>query len=451
MKKVIVIGANHAGTHALFTLAEHGKQKLSITTYDANDNISFLGCGMALWIGNVIAGSEGLFYATPELLEEKGIKVRMQHRLESVDFENKKVFVRNIKTDEQVIDTYDYLVLGVGSWPVLPPIPGIDLADVLYAKVFQNAIALNDKLCDPDVQKTAVVGAGYIGVELAEAFKRNGKEVTLISDEQPLNNYYDPEFQAMMADNLKANGIKLALGDQVCEFKSENEKLTKVATRKAEYPVDMALMCIGFRPATDIFKGTALKRNAAGAIEVNEFQQTNIPNVYAIGDCCDIYNNATQSREYIGLASSALRSGIVAGQNIAGIPTKAQGTQGSNAIRIFDLTLCSTGLTETAARKRGMEFDTVTVTDWLQPDFMPENEQVTLKIVWDRKTHRLIGAQMGSSADITLALHLFSMMIQEQYTVDRIALLDQFFLPHFNQPANFITKAGLEAMKIIHR
>lgn len=449
MKKVIVIGANHAGTYALMTLAEQRKQALAITTYDANDNISFLGCGMALWIGKVIAGSEGLFYATPELLEEKGVRVKMRHRLEAVDFEKKQVVLRNLATDTEVIDSYDELVLGVGSWPILPPIPGIDLANVFYAKIFQNAQAVNDKLCDISIRRIAVVGAGYIGVELAEAFKRNGKEVLLISDELPLNNYYDVEFQKQMAANLRESGIELALGDQVCEIKGANGRVTEVITRNASYEVDMVLMSIGFRPATEIFRNTALKLNACGAIEVNEHQQTNIPGVYAIGDCCDIFNNATQKREYIGLASSALRSGIVAAHNILGNPISAQGTQGSNAIHIFGLSLCSTGLTEAAAHKRGIKTASVTVTDWLRPEFMPENDKVTLKLVWEEETRRLIGAQMASHSDVTLALHLFSLMIQEKYTVDRIALLDQFFLPHFNQPENFITHAGLEALKAV--
>jgi NADPH-dependent 2,4-dienoyl-CoA reductase/sulfur reductase-like enzyme len=448
-KRVIVIGANHAGTYSILTLADHYSDSVEVVTYDRNDTISFLGCGMALWIGKVIAGADGLFYASPELFREKGVQVFMRHQLESVDFAAKQVQVRNLETGELLTDHYDTLILGIGSWPILPPIPGMDLQNVHYAKVFQNAQSVNSKMCDVGIKKVAVVGAGYIGVELAEAFKRNGKEVVLISDQNVLNNYYDVEFQEMMRKNMESHGLQMALGERVCEIVGKDGKVSGVKTDKAEYDVDMVLLSIGFRPNTDLFKGTELALDARGVIQVDNQQQTNIPDVYAIGDCTDILNNATESREYIALATNAVRTGIVAGHNAGGRPVQMQGVQGSNAIHIYDLTLCSTGLTEEAAIKKGFQVDSVTVTELIRPAFMPENNEVTLKVVWDKATHRILGAQMASYEDVTLGLHLFSLMVQEKYPIEKLALLDLFFLPHFNQPANFITKAGLLALEKI--
>ena len=448
MEKVIVIGANHAGTYAIRTLAENYGDSVSVTTYDRNDNISFLGCGMALWIGNVIDEPSGLFYATPEELESKGVSVFMKHDVEGVDFENKVVKVRDLATGELKEDSYDKLIIAIGSWPILPPLPGMDLENVVFAKIFQNAQDIIAKLKDKDIKRVAVVGAGYIGVELVEAFKQNGREAVLINDENVLNNYYDEDFQNMMRDRIGENGVELVLGEKVEEILGENGKVVGVRTDKGhEYQVDMVLMSIGFRANTKMFQGTDLELNPNGSIKVDNHQQTNIPGVYAIGDCADVENNATHERTSIMLATNAVRTGIVAGHNAAGnTAIEMLGVQGSNAIHVFGLTLGSTGITEGIAKKRGINYNTVTVDEWLRPEFMPDNAQVKLKIVWDKDTRRILGAQLASNEDITLAVHFFSLAIQEQYSIDKLALLDLFFLPHFNQPANFITKAGLLAL-----
>lgn len=447
MEKVIVIGANHAGTHAITTLADNYADSVAVTTYDKNNNISFLGCGMALWIGDVIPTGDGLFYASPAILEEKGVDVNMNHELQSVNFEEKKVVVKDLATGTVKEDSYDKLILAVGSWPILPELPGMDLENVVYAKIYQNAEEIIGKLENDDIKKVAVVGAGYIGVELAEAFKDNGKEIVLINDSDVLNSYYDPEFQEMMHKNLADHGVEVLIGERVSEILGTDGKVSGLKTESGkEIDVDMVLMSIGFKPNTDLFAGTNLALNANGSIKVNNQQETNIPGVYAIGDCTDVQNNATQTRETIQLATNAVRTGIVAGHNVGGTAIEMQGVQGSNAIHIYGLTMCSTGLTEKAAKAAGFNANSVTVTELLRPAFMPENDEVTLKVVWDKDSRRILGAQMASTTDITLALHLFSMAIQEEYSIDRLALLDLFFLPHFNQPANFITKAGLLAL-----
>ncbi|MEG0568794.1 MAG: FAD-dependent oxidoreductase [Erysipelotrichales bacterium] len=445
MEKVIVIGANHAGTYAIQTLADNYKD-VEVTAYDRNDNISFLGCGMALWIGNVINSSDGLFYATPEGLAEKGANIFMNHELQSVDFDNKKILVKDLKSGEVKEDNYDKLILGVGSWPILPNLPGMDLENVVYAKIFQNAQDVMNRLANPAIKKVAVVGAGYIGVELVEAFKAHGKEIVLINDQNVLNNYYDPEFQDAMKQNLVDNGVELALGEMVTEIKGKDGKVSGIKTDKNEYEVDMVLMSVGFHPNTEMFKDSSLDMAKNGAIIVNKRQETSIKDVYAIGDCATIYSNAMNDDAYIALATNAVRTGIVAGHNAAGTGIEMQGVQGSNAIHIYDLTMCSTGITEEVARRQGFDVGTVTVTDTIRPAFMPDNNDVTLKVVWDRESRRILGAQMMSKEDITLALHMFSLAIQEQYSIDKLALTDLFFLPHFNQPANFITKAGLLAL-----
>ncbi len=446
MEKVIVVGTNHAGTHSVLEIANKYKETHKVVTYDKNNNISFLGCGMALWISGVISSPDGLFYATPEALIDAGADVYMEHEIYDVDFDKKVVSIKDINTGEVKNDYYDKLILALGSWPILPKLPGHDLGNIIYAKIFQNAQLAIEKMQDPTIKKVTVVGAGYIGVELVESFKENGKEVTLINDFEVLNRYYDAEFQKEMHDNLKNHGINMIIGSRVTEFKGTNGKVSAVLTDKGEtVETDLVLMAIGFAPNTSFLKGK-IDMLPNGAIITDNNTRTSVKDVFAIGDCATVYNNATESIAHIALATNAVRTGIVAGHNACGTDISLLGVQGSNAIKIFGLTMCSTGLTEDEAKKAGYNVNSVTVHEDIKPAFMPDNEKVTLKVVWDKDSRRILGAQMMSKENVTLALHFFSLAVQEHYSIDKLALTDLFFLPHFNQPHNFITKAGLLAL-----
>lgn len=444
MKKVIVVGTNHAGTSAINTLADNYADKVSITTYDSNTNISFLGCGMALWIGKVINSPEGLFYSSPEVLKGKGVSVNMLHTVTSVDFDNKKITVKNLETNEEKEDTYDELIFSVGSWPVRPPIPGIDLDNIISVKLFQDAQLTIDKLNTEDIKSAVVVGAGYIGIELAEAFNELGKEVTLIDMvDEVVPRYYDREFTKIMEDNLVNHGVKLALGEQVKEFKGENGKVTAVVTDKGEHQADIVMFSVGFRPNTRFLENTGLDLLPNGAIKVNNKQQTNIEGVYAIGDCATVYDNARQTESYIALASNAVRTGIVAGHNIGGTELESNGFQGSNGIHIHGITMLSTGLTEREAKAAGYDVATSTSQGTQKPAFMPSEDEIMVKIVYDKTTRRLLGTQFLANFDASFAIHTFSLAIQEGLTVDRLKLTDFFFLPHFNKPVDNIVAALL--------
>lgn len=442
-EKVIVIGTNHAGTYAVSTLADN-YSNVDVVTYDSNDNISFLGCGMALWIGGVIDSPDGLFYATPDSLAAKGVEVHMESLVENVDTANKQITVRG-KDGQTTTASYDKLIIAVGSWPIRPNIPGIDLENVIYAKLFQHAQHAKELMKDESIKRVAVVGGGYIGVELVESFKENGKEAVLITDGAVLNRYFDPEFTDQMSARLAANGIEMHENERVLHING-TDKVESITTDLGTYDVDAVLMAVGFNANTRFLDGSGIETNERGVILVNNKQETNVEGVYAIGDCATMLSNATHNPEHIALASNAVRSGIVAGHNAGGLEISHNGVQGSNAIHIYGLTLTSTGLNSQAAEINGYEIDSVTVTDTVKADFMPTNQDVTIKIVWDKKTLKILGAQIMSERDITLAIHMFSLAIEVGYTIDKLATLDLFFLPHFNKPENFITKAGIQAL-----
>ena len=439
MSKIVVVGANHAGTCAINTITGFNEGD-EVVVFDQNSNISFLGCGMALWIGGQISKPDGLFYSNKEKLESQGAKVNMNSKVERIDFD-KKFVCATLENGQKVEESYDKLILATGSLPI----PGRDLENVQLVKLFQNAEEVIKKLENPDIKTIAVVGAGYIGVELAEAFERHNKKVIVVDiANTSLSSYYDPEFSALMDKNLSDHGIKLAFGETVKEIKG-NGKVEAIVTDKNEYQCDMVILAIGFRPNTELGKDY-LETMSNGAYIVDETQQTSKKDVYAIGDCATVLFNSTGEKSYIALATNAVRSGIIAAYNARGKKLETIGVQGSNAISIYDLKLVSTGLSEQKAKQLGMDVLSTSFEDLQKATFIETtNPKVNIKIVYDAKTRVILGAQMASTYDMSMGIHMFSLAIQEKVTIDKLKLLDIFFLPHFNQPYNYITMAALSA------
>lgn len=445
MSKIIVVGANHAGTACINTITNNYKEH-EVVVYDSNSNISFLGCGMALWIGKQISGSEGLFYSNKEKLEQQGAKVHMEAEVTNIDFDNKKVFVK-FKDGKEIEDNYDKLILATGSRPITLPVVGKDLENVQYVKLFQNAEEVIKKLNSDKFKSIAVLGAGYIGVELAEAFERIGKEVVLIDmAESVLSTYYDSDLNKLMYDNLKEHGIKLALGEKCEEFLGKDGKVCGIRTDKNTYDVDMIISCVGFTPNTSLGKDK-LKTFRNGAYIVNKKQETSIKDVYAIGDCATVYDNSIDDINYIALASNAVRTGIVAAHNASGTELEGIGVEGSSGLCIYDLRMVSTGLTKDKALARNIDVEVASFKGLQKPKFMEnvENDEVEIRIVYRKDNRVIVGAQLVSKYDMSSALHMFSLAIYKKLTIDELKLLDLFFMPHFNEPYNYITMCALNA------
>lgn len=328
--------------------------------------------------------------------------------------------------------------------PISPNVPGRDLENIHFLKRFQDGQAVDEILNSDSIENVAVIGAGYIGVEIAEAAKRRGKNVLLFDAmERSLPSYYDKWFTDDMDATLSEHGIELHFGELAKEYKG-NGKVESIVTDKGEYPVDLVINAIGFLPNNELGK-SHLDLYKNGAYLVDRYQQTSDPNVYAVGDCATIYSNALQDTTYIALATNAVRSGIVAGYNIGGVSLESTGVQGSNGISIFGLHMVSTGLSVEAAARNGIDVKYTDFEDLQRPGFMKKNAKVKIRIVYEESSRRVVGAQLSSTEDISGVIHMFSLAIEEQVTIDKLKLLDIFFLPHFNQPYNYITMAALGA------
>ncbi|QHA90351.1 CoA-disulfide reductase [Bacillus sp. N1-1] len=439
--KVAVVGCTHAGTAAVTNIARRYPEA-SITVYERNDNVSFLSCGIALYVGGIVKDPQGLFYSSPEKLEEMGVTMKMKHEVLQIDSKNNRIRIKNLKTTEVFEDDYDKLVMATGSWPIVPPIEGIQLHNILLSKNYTQANTIIEKA--KGAKRVTVIGAGYIGVELVEAFQKYGKEVTLIDGEDRiLSKYLDPEFTNVIEEDFRERGIKLALNETVTRFEGK-ETVSKVVTTQGEYETDLVILSVGFRPNTDLLKGQ-VDMMPNGAIIVDEYMRTSQHKIFAAGDSCAIRYNPTGENAYIPLATNAVRMGTLVGQNIMEPTIRYMGTQGTSGLHLFDYSMASTGLTEKAALRAEKNVKTITIEENNRPEFMPDYEVITLKVVYEEESRKILGAQVISKADVTQSINTLSVCIQNSMTIDELGYIDFFFQPHFNKPWNFLNQAGLQA------
>ena len=442
--KIVVVGCTHAGTAAVVNLKELHPES-EITIYEKNDNLSFLSCGIALNVGGVIKETKNLFYNSPENLAKMGVATNMKHEVLNIDFENKTLKVKNLLTNEEFEDNYDKLILTLGSWPIVPKFEGGDLDNILLCKNHDHAIEIIEK--SKTAKNVVVIGAGYIGVELVEAFEMQGKKVTLIdAEERIMAKYLDKEFTDVAEKEFADRGVNLVLGEKVSKFEGENGKVTKVITDKGSYEGDLVVLCIGFAPNTKLVQGK-LDTLPNGAIIIDEYMRTSKEDVFAAGDCCVVKYNPANDTRYIPLATNAVRMGTLVARNIVKPTLKYMGTQGTSGIKIYEKCIASTGLTEEIAKATTkMNVDSVELTDNYRPEFMPTYLPATIKLVFDKDTRRIIGGQIISDIDLTQFMNTLSVVIQNEMTIEELAMTDFFFQPHFNKPWSLLNAVALKAL-----
>ncbi|CAI2647961.1 NADH oxidase [Apilactobacillus kunkeei] len=438
--KVIVIGCTHAGTFAVKQiLKEHPDAQ--VTVYERNDNISFLSCGIALYLDGKVKDPQGLFYSNPKELSDLGADVKMLHSVKSVDTDDKTIEVENLDSHDVFTDKYDKLVMTTGSRPVLPPIEGRDNKNVFFCKNWHDAQILFEKA--KDHKRIAVVGAGYIGAELAEAFSNHGHETTLInSDSHVLSKYFDKKFTDKIEELYTDHNVKLELGVRVQKFSGDDE-LT-LSTDDHDIKADMAILCVGFQPNTELLTGKVDMMDN-GAIITNEYMQSSNPDIFAAGDSAAVHFNPSETNEYIPLATNAVRQGILVGKNIEKPTTKYMGTQSSSGLQLYDYALVSTGMTVGMAERKDIKASSVVVEDNYRPEFMPTTEKVLMELVYDPSTRRILGGSLMSRYDISQSANTLSVLIQNKNTIDDLAMVDMLFQPNFDRPFHYLNILGQAA------
>lgn len=442
MTTVAVIGCTHAGTFATTSiLAEHPDWDVHV--FERNATVSFLSCGIALWAGDHVSDPKRMFYSSPAALEEAGAHMHMRTDVTDVDIAGKSLTYRDLESGDVKALPFDKLVVTTGSRPVVPSIPGIHSDRVQPCKNWDDAVRIKERVSGAD--SAIVIGAGYIGAELAEQFSESGIATTLIDGlDRVLANNFDKPITDIVEQRFADHGVTLALGQKVTAFRDNPDGSVTVVTEAGEYTAAFAILAMGFLPNNDLVRGQ-LDTLPNGAIIVDEYMQASVPDVYAAGDSATVLYNPTGKHDYIPLATNAVRQGLLVGKNIAGPAVKYMGTQATSAVQLYDLSLAASGCTEGGAERRGLDFRSTSLTEDYRPDFMLTTAPVTSILTWDPSTRLVKGAQFCSTVDVSGAANVVSVAIQAGFTIDQLANVDFLFQPNFDKPVYYVGAVAMKA------
>ncbi|ATU20155.1 NAD(P)/FAD-dependent oxidoreductase [Bifidobacterium choerinum] len=443
MTTVAIIGCTHAGTFAATSIL-HAHPDWDVQVFERNATVSFLSCGIALWVGDHVSDPKKMFYSSPAQLEAAGATMHMRTDVTDVHVAEKTLEYRDLETGDTATLPFDKLVVTTGSRPVVPSIPGIDSKRVQLCKNWDDAVELKER--STDAKSVVVVGAGYIGAELAEQFSDVGVETTLVdAADRVLANNFDKPITDQVEERYRAHGVTLALGEKVVAFRDDEDDTVTVVTDQGEYTAQFAVLAIGFLPNTDLVRGQ-LDMMDNGAIITNDYMQSSVPYVYAAGDSATILYNPTGAHDYIPLATNAVRQGMLVGANIERPTRKYMGTQATSAVQLYDLSLSASGLTQGDADRRGMDIRSTELVEDYRPAFMTTTAPVTSILTWDPSTRLVKGAQFCSSVDVSGAANAVSVAIQARFTIDMLANVDFLFQPNFDQPIYYVGAIAAKAV-----
>jgi CoA-dependent NAD(P)H sulfur oxidoreductase len=389
----VIVGGVAAGTKAA-SRARRVDPEAEITVYQEEPEPSISECGLPYFLSGVVDERDDLVARTPEEFAEKGVEVRVRHRVEKIDSEGKKLSVRGLESGETFEDAYDRLVIATGARAVLPPISGADLDGVFKLRFLADADEIRRHIKERSPRKAAVVGGGYIGLEVAENLCRLGMEVSLIEGEERVALAYGPEVAERVEEHLGENGVRVYTGAKVEEFMGGG-RIEGVRFGDGELAADLVVVGVGIEPRVELAEEAGVEIGPSGAIRVDKHMKTNLPDVWAAGDCVETTNLVSGEQVWVPLGDTANQMGRVAGTNAATGEDALEfpGILGTGIFKVFDLGVGKTGLSEKEAEDAGFETVSAAIETMDRASYYPGAGKIFLKLISDKSTGRLIGAE----------------------------------------------------------
>jgi NADPH-dependent 2,4-dienoyl-CoA reductase/sulfur reductase-like enzyme/rhodanese-related sulfurtransferase len=451
--KAVVIGGVAAGPKAASKIIRNNPDA-EVTVIEKGEFLSYAGCGLPYYISGVVKEQKELM-ATPIgtvrdsvfFQNVKHVNVLNHTEATAIDRKNKTVKIKREDGKEEEL-SYDKLVLATGASPLRPNLPGMSLKNIFTLHGVEDAEGIKGLLSEGRALDAVIIGGGLIGVEMAEALLERGCRVNIIEMQNQILPMFDPEIAALMEKRFEEKGIKILTGTKVMGFDGK-EKVHKVMTDREPVNADMVIMSVGVRPNVALGTACGLETGITGAMKINEKMQTTDPDIYAVGDCAETVNLVTGKPAFVPLGSTANKHGRVAANNICGINDEFHGVLGSTICKFFDFTAAKTGLSEKEAIAAGFDTEICLSPAPDRAHFMPEAKLLYLKLVADKKTRKLLGAQAAGPGACDKRMDTSAAAITAGMTIDDVANLDLCYAPPY-APAmdNLIVAANILRNKL---
>ena len=442
--KTIIIGGVAGGATAAARLRRLD-EKAEIIILERGEYVSFANCGLPYYIGGVITDRGDLTLQTPESFKARfNIHVRVLNEAVKINPDSKTVTVKNLRTGETYEETYDNLILSMGAEPIRPNIEGADGSNVFTLRNIPDTLKIKNYIDTAKPRSAVVIGGGYIGVEMAENLAEAGLKVAIVELADHLIAPLDFDMAADVHRYIKSKGVYLHLNNGVKAISGNT-----VVLQNGEITADMIILSVGVRPETAIAKDCGMELNPRGSIVVNNKMQTNIPDIYAVGDAVEVEDFITKKPAFIPLAGPANKQGRIAADNIAGYESVYTGTQGSAVLKLFDMTVATTGLNEKTAGLAGIDYDKTYTYSASHATYYPGAAQMSVKALWDKKTLKIIGAQIVGFDGVDKRMDVLATAIRFGAKITDLTTLELCYAPPFGSAKDPVNMLGFVAENIV--
>ncbi len=444
-QRLVVIGAVAAGTSAA-AKAKRTTAGNQVIVVERDEYVSYGACGIPYLISGLITRQEDLIARTPAEFREHGIEVRTRQEVLEINPANRALRIADLQNSQEYMLDFDQLIIATGAQAVRPPVPGLELSGVYSLRTLADGIALQQALKAGRHRNAVIVGGGYIGLEMAEAFRALGLAVTIVEMKPQLMVNLDPDMSQLVLEEVQRHGTRVRLNDGLVRCEG-SDRVERVITEHSEIAADLVLRAIGVKPNSRLAEAAGITLGASKAIAVDGHMRTNFEGIYAAGDCIETVHRVTGHKVYMPLGSTANKQGRVAGANVAGKSCTFGGVVGTAVAKIFDLQVARTGLTEREAKAAGFTVHAQHITTKDRSEYYPGATQLDVKLVMNQATRKLLGAQLIGEQGAAKRIDVLATALYAHMTVDDLTQLDYSYAP----PYASVWDATLRAASVVSR
>lgn len=440
--KVIIVGGVAGGASAAARLRRLDEQA-EITIYERSGYISYANCGLPYYIGEVITDKSNLTLQTPESFFSRfHIGVKVNHEVVGINPDNKSVTVCNLETGETFHDNYDKLVLSPGAKAIRPDIPGVNSGSIFTLRTVEDTLRISEYVKSVDAKSVVIVGGGFIGLEAAENLNHLGLDVTIVEAAPQALSILDEDMVPQVHTLFRQNGIKIILGSGIVSFEAGSNETTCILANGNMISADLVLLAIGVVPDTEFAYMANLKTGIKGSIIVNDRMETSEPDIYAVGDAIAVKHFITGQQTLISLAGPANKQGRIVADNIAGGDSRYKGTQGSSVIKLFDMTVATTGINERQAKAAGIHFEKVILSPTSHASYYPGGKVMTIKVLFEKETLKILGAQIVGFGGVDKRIDVIATAIRAGLKATELAELELSYAPPYSSAKDPVNMVG---------